>query len=125
MSNSTAETMSEIHAEKWAMKAALDASCAQQERWTHAADTATLHTEACAAPKANDVQHGGRHYKQLGIEPWDYVAANGLGFFEGNAVKYLTRWRSKGGVEDLCKAQHYIDKLIELEQSKEAGDGAR
>jgi len=64
---------------------------------------------------ANDTQHGGRHYKTCVIQPWDYIAANNLGFFEGNAVKYLTRWREKGGIEDLEKAKHYIEKLIELE----------
>ena len=68
---------------------------------------------------ANDTQHGGTHYKQRAIQPWDYVAANGIGFFEGNAIKYLTRWREKGGIEDLKKAQHYIEKLIEIETSAE------
>ena len=70
-------------------------------------------------PKANDIQHGGDHYKSRSIEPWDYVAANGLCFFTGNAVKYLTRWKDKGGVQDLKKAKHYIDKLIEIEQAKD------
>jgi hypothetical protein len=64
---------------------------------------------------ANDTQHGGRHYKGCAIEPWDFIAANEIGFFEGNAIKYLTRWREKGGVDDLRKAQHYIEKLIEIE----------
>ena len=68
------------------------------------------------AKKANDIQHGGAHYKQRAIQPWDYIAANNIGFFEGNAIKYLTRWRDKGGVEDLKKAQHYIQKLIELQR---------
>jgi hypothetical protein len=63
---------------------------------------------------ANDTQHGGTHY-QKPIQPWDYIAANGIGFFEGNAIKYLSRWRDKGGIEDLRKAQHYIEKLIEIE----------
>jgi hypothetical protein len=66
---------------------------------------------------ANDRQHGGAHYKGKAIEPWDYVAANGIGFFEGNAIKYLTRWRDRGGITDLKKAQHYVEKLIELETS--------
>jgi hypothetical protein len=66
---------------------------------------------------ANDRQHGGSHYQKT-IQPWDYVAANGIGFFEGNAIKYLTRWRDKGGIEDLRKAQHYVEKLIELETAK-------
>jgi hypothetical protein len=76
-------------------------------------DTNRWHEE-----NANAIQHGGMHYKKLGIEPWDYVAANDLGFLEGNAIKYLTRWRDKGGVEDLKKAQHYIQKLIEVETAK-------
>ncbi|XZE35391.1 DUF3310 domain-containing protein [Pirellulaceae bacterium SH501] len=69
-------------------------------------------------PHANSIQHGGDHYKNLQIEPWDYIAANGLGYFEGSAVKYLTRWKFKNGVEDLKKARHFIDKLIELEDAK-------
>lgn len=64
---------------------------------------------------ANSIQVGGSHYKQQQMQPWDYIAANNLGFFEGNIVKYVTRWRGKGGVEDLRKARHYLDKLIELE----------
>lgn len=64
---------------------------------------------------ANDIQVAGDHYKRQPLQPWDYIAANNLGFFEGNIVKYVTRWRDKGGVEDLRKARHYLDKLIELE----------
>ena len=63
---------------------------------------------------ANETQIGGTHYKEKTIEPWDFIAANNLGFFEGNIVKYLSRWRDKNGVEDLLKAQHYLDKLIEI-----------
>lgn len=55
------------------------------------------------------------HY-QIPIQPWDYIASNKLDFFEGNVIKYITRWRFKDGVEDLLKARHYIDKLIELNQ---------
>jgi len=64
---------------------------------------------------ANEQQIGGQHYRKASIQPWDYIAAHGLGFFEGNVVKYVTRWRAKGGIDDLRKARHYIDKLIELE----------
>jgi len=65
---------------------------------------------------ANAVQHGGTHYKDKRIQPWDFIHANGLGFFEGNAIKYLSRWKEKGGVSDLKKAIHYIEKLIEIEE---------
>lgn len=67
---------------------------------------------------ANDIQVGGDHYHKQPIQPWDYVAANGLGFFEGNVVKYVTRHRVKDGVKDLEKARHYLDKLIELERAR-------
>lgn len=67
---------------------------------------------------ANDIQHGGDHYKSKAIQPWDYIYANNIGYMEGCAIKYLSRWREKGGVEDLKKARHFIDKLIELECSE-------
>ena len=67
---------------------------------------------------ANSRQVAGDHYKGKSIQPWDYIASNGLGYFEGNVVKYVSRWRDKGGVADLEKARHYLDKLIELERAK-------
>jgi len=62
----------------------------------------------------NSRQVGGDHYKGKTVQPWDFIAANELGFFEGNVVKYVTRWKDKGGVQDLHKARHYLDKLIEV-----------
>jgi len=62
---------------------------------------------------ANDTQTGGTHY-QVAIQPWDYIIANNLGYLEGNVIKYVTRYKNKGGVEDLRKAQHYLTKLIEV-----------
>lgn len=67
---------------------------------------------------ANAIQHGGTHYKDKAIEPWDYAVANNLDFLEGSIVKYVTRHRDKNGLEDLKKARHYIDKLIEVESAK-------
>lgn len=61
------------------------------------------------------VQEGGDHYKKLRIQPIEFIHANDIPFIEGNCIKYLARWRSKGGVEDLRKVKHYIDLLIELE----------
>ena len=69
---------------------------------------------------ALDVQEGGGHYKNKAIQPVQYIHANGLGFCEGNVVKYITRWRDKNGLADLQKAKHYIDLLIELERLKES-----
>lgn len=70
-------------------------------------------------PGALDRQEGGDHYKDLPIQPVEYIHANGLSYFEGNVVKYVTRWRKKNGLADLRKARHYIDLLIELESKKE------
>lgn len=60
-------------------------------------------------------QEGGDHYKKLAIQPVQYIHANGIGYFEGNVIKYVSRWREKNGVQDLEKAKHYIELLIELE----------
>lgn len=69
---------------------------------------------------ALDVQQGGNHYLECAIQPVEYIHANGLNFFEGNVVKYITRWRRKNGLADLRKARHYIDLLIELEGKNHA-----
>jgi len=63
--------------------------------------------------KALDTQVGGKHYKDLKIQPIEYILANDLSYCESNIVKYVTRWKSKNGIEDLKKAQHYIEILIE------------
>jgi hypothetical protein len=68
---------------------------------------------------ANDSQVGGTHYKNNAVQPWDYIIANDLGYLEGNIVKYITRWRKKGGIDDLRKVLHYTQKLIEVETHKE------
>ena len=67
---------------------------------------------------ALDVQIAGDHYKHLNIQPVAFIHAHGIPFCEGNAIKYLVRWRDKGGVKDLEKAKHYIDLLIELESRR-------
>ena len=69
---------------------------------------------------ALNVQVDGSHYKDLAIQPVEYIHANGLGFCEGSVVKYVTRWRAKNGIADLKKARHFIDLLIELESRKTA-----
>ena len=67
---------------------------------------------------ANSKQIAGSHYSDKEIQPWDYIHANNLCYFTGNCVKYVSRWRDKGGIDDLKKAIHYLEKLIELEQGK-------
>jgi hypothetical protein len=64
---------------------------------------------------ALDEQVGGEHYKNLAIQPVEFIHTNGIGYIEGCVIKYVTRWRSKGGLDDLLKARHYLDVLIELE----------
>lgn len=60
-------------------------------------------------------QEGGDHYKKHAIQPVEFIHRNGLGFCEGNVIKYVCRWRDKNGVADLRKARHYLDMLIEME----------
>lgn len=69
-------------------------------------------------PKPTDTQEGGSHYKDLTIQPVEFIHANKIGYLEGNVIKYVVRHRKKNGVEDLLKAKHYIDLLIQLEYGR-------
>lgn len=60
-----------------------------------------------------NTQIGGSHYKDMAIQPTEYITKNNLGYIEGNIIKYISRYKSKNGLEDLKKARHYIDMLIE------------
>lgn len=71
---------------------------------------------------ALDTQVGGSHYKDLKIQPVEYITANNIPYMEGNVIKYVTRWREKGGLRDLEKAKHYLEMLIEM-QNQKAKDG--
>lgn len=67
-------------------------------------------------PTKEDPSHrqvGGDHYKKLKIQPSEYIFANSLGWAEGNAIAYITRWKDKGGIQDLEKAIHTLQLLIE------------
>ena len=59
------------------------------------------------------VQVGGNHYSEMKIQPVEFIVANGLGFLEGNVIKYICRYKSKNGLQDLEKARHYLDMLID------------
>jgi hypothetical protein len=63
------------------------------------------------------IQVGGDHYKKCKIQPVEYIHGNNIPFIEGCVIKYISRWRDKGGVADLEKAKHFINLLIELEQN--------
>ena len=66
----------------------------------------------CEAPAE---QVGGDHYRKMKIQPIEFITANNLGFCVGNIIKYVVRYPHKNGKEDLLKARHYIDLLIESE----------
>jgi len=66
-----------------------------------------------SAARALDLQVGGTHYKDMKIQPIEFIQANGIGFCAGNVIKYVCRYNSKGGKADLEKARHYIDLLME------------
>lgn len=62
-----------------------------------------------------DKQIGGSHYKNMPIQPIEFIMKNNLGFCEGNIIKYICRYKEKNGLQDLEKAKHYIEMLIERE----------
>ena len=69
--------------------------------------------------KADVLQVGGDHYKNMGVQPWKAMESwmtpeQFAGFLRGNAIKYLARCDVKGGLDDIKKARHYIDKLVEV-----------
>lgn len=65
---------------------------------------------------ALDKQIGGTHYKDFPIQPIEFIHKNGIGFIAGNVLKYVCRYKAKGGITDLLKAKHYIEMLIEQER---------
>jgi hypothetical protein len=67
------------------------------------------------ASSALEKQVSGSHYKDFPIQPVEFIHRNNIPYIEGNVIKYISRWRDKGGLADLEKAKHYIDLLIELE----------
>jgi len=64
---------------------------------------------------AFDTQIGGDHYKDYAIQPLVFIEGNNLSFAEGCVIKYLLRHKQKGGIEDLKKAKHYIDLIMETQ----------
>ena len=64
---------------------------------------------------ALDKQEGGSHYSQLAIQPIEVILKNKMGFCESNAFKYIARHRLKNGAEDVKKAIHYLQILLEIE----------
>ena len=67
-----------------------------------------------------DKQVGGDHYSKMKIQPAEFVNKNKMLFAEGNAIKYICRHINKGGKQDLEKAKHYIDMIIERDYGDDA-----
>lgn len=68
---------------------------------------------------ATSTQVGGTHYKDMPIQPIEFITKNKLGYIEGCILKYICRHRAKNGREDLEKAKHYIEMLMEMEYPDE------
>lgn len=81
-------------------------------------DSSQTTKESNVTTPASKFQEGGAHYKRCPIQPWDYTIANDLDYFQGSIIKYVTRWKDKGGIEDLRKARHFLDKYIEVMTEK-------
>lgn len=99
----------------------------QQEEMTMAGDTAWMKIphqfsqdkETLRSVNVDDHQVGGDHYRSKTVQPWSAMASwmspdEFSGFLRGNVIKYVARCNDKGGIEDLLKARHYLDKLIEV-----------
>ena len=64
---------------------------------------------------ALETQEGGSHYKNMAIQPVEFIHGNSLPYLEGNVLKYVVRHRNKNGAEDIKKAIHYCQLILELE----------
>jgi hypothetical protein len=70
-----------------------------------------MEEEATALQK----QVGGAHYAEMAIQPIEFITANDLSFLEGNIIKYVCRHRNKNGADDVKKAMHYCELLLQME----------
>lgn len=64
---------------------------------------------------ALEIQHGGNHYKDMKIQPIEFIHANNIDYLAGNVIKYIVRHKKKNGIEDVKKALHYCQLIIEME----------
>ena len=71
------------------------------------------------AMKASDTQIGGGHYKNMTIQPTEFIFKNNIPFIEGCVIKYICRHRSKNGKQDIEKAIHYLQLLMEMEYGED------
>ena len=73
--------------------------------------------ELMAKDKPQNIQVGGSHYKSFHIQPYEFISKNNLSFFQGNVVKYVCRYLTKNGIEDLEKIIHYCE--LEIKKMKD------
>ena len=108
-----------------------DTECDQSTsfRWTHIGSRggdiiawrpALPSVDSEKVETALDTQIGGEHYKKHAIQPVEFITKNKLGFLEGCVIKRICRYEDKNGLEDLKKAKHEIDLLIELKYGRQA-----
>jgi hypothetical protein len=92
-----------------------DAGTSAADEWIAGWDANRTTEQRNGFGKPSERQEGGTHYRDMKIQPFEYIQANALGYAEGNVIKYVSRYKAKNGIEDLKKARHYIDLLIEHE----------
>src|SRR5210317_925779 len=83
------------------------------------AEESLINKERFKKSKPSDKQIGSNHYKDCAIQPVDYIVKNNLDFLEGNVVKYITRHKTKNGIEDIRKVIHYAELILEKKYGKE------
>jgi len=86
-----------------------------KERTTDITDASVNGFATVSESNPRENQIGGDHYRTMAIQPADFIMANKLGWAEGCAIAYITRWREKGGLQDLRKAIHTLELLIDHE----------
>jgi hypothetical protein len=93
---------------------------ATPEQWDKASKTAygKLYHPQDQHPIKRQV--GGDHYNRYAIQPVDFIIANKIDWCEANAIKYITRWKNKNGIEDIKKAIHYLEILLERLQNEDS-----
>lgn len=102
----------------------IDSVCNGMSRWMKACElwerrevpVSTGNENEDEAP--SDVQVGGDHYRSMKIQPSEFIYKNSLNWLQGNAIKYICRFSSKGGLQDIDKAIHYLELLKEWRYGK-------
>jgi hypothetical protein len=102
--------MTKLYYDKWANGERVMGSGADKD-WEEPNSNSSIPNEAWFNPLAK--QEGGNHYKDMAIQPVEFITANNLGFLEGNVVKYICRHHAKNGAEDIKKAIHYCELLLQ------------